>query len=67
MSAKCVYKHKISMIETVMEPIAVGLGAKPSKKKQKQKLTPQQKDSKLLMSIHRAGLAIKESRGKQDG
>ena len=71
-TARCIYKHKHEMIKSVMDPIAAGFGSKQakkdlaekrkrfSKKVDKVKLTPEQKDAKLLASIKLAGIKIRD-------
>lgn len=73
LSAKCIIKHKVSMIEMVMEPIAAGLGSKKAKKslakkraaakkaegkKSNNKLSPEQKDRLLLNKLSMMGFKV---------
>lgn len=72
-SARCIMRHKISMYEMVMEPIAAGLGSKSAKKslakkkaeanRQKNKdaqkhLTPEQKDQLLMGKLGMMGFGV---------
>ncbi len=73
--ARCIMRHKVSMFEMVMEPIAAGLGSKKArkniKKKQaeanrlknqemKSKLNPDQKDALLLGKLNMLGFGVTE-------
>ncbi len=33
LSSRCIYRHKVSMLEMVFEPISIALGGKKSKRK----------------------------------
>jgi len=67
--AKCVYAHKMQMIETVFEPIAMGLGGKKAKNKRtgtgtqqslrRSGMTPAQRDQALLNKLGALGFNTK--------
>lgn len=68
--AKCVYAHKIQMIETVFEPIATGLGGKKAKNRsgkstgtqqalRRSGMTPAQRDQALLNKLGALGFNTK--------
>jgi len=73
-TAMCIQKHKVSMIEMVMTPIAEGLGGKSSKKSKKMtkkmqdqvnNMTPEQKverdlhrQHRLHQQLHLAGIRV---------
>lgn len=72
LSARCVIKHKVSMIEMVMEPIAASFGSKKAKKSLAKKkreaekakntnknLSPEQKDALLLSKLNMMGFNVK--------
>jgi len=71
LSAKCIMRHKVSMIEMVMEPIAAGLGSKKAKrslekkkakamksKNPNKKLSPERKDALLLNKLKMMGFNV---------
>lgn len=66
LSARCVMRHKMSMINTVFEPIAAAFGDKKAKskiskkteKQQKAKMSPEQKDAMLLMKAKQMGISV---------
>ena len=66
--ARCVYAHKMQMIETVFEPIATGLGAKKGKSRKgvgtqqalkRSGMTPEQRDQALLNKLGALGFNTK--------
>lgn len=67
LSSRCIYRHKISMLEMIFEPISVALGGKKSKRKRKssnnsirknKNLSAEQKDAVLLGKIRSLGIPI---------
>ncbi len=65
LSSRCIYRHKVSMLEMVFEPISIALGGKKSKRKinknnksKNKNLNPEQKDAVLLGKIRSLGLPL---------
>ena len=59
--ARSIMRHKVSMIEMVMEPIAEGFGAKPSKsskKRRRKNSTPKTKEQKEKELLAKLGVAL---------
>ena len=64
LSARCIYRHQMNMINSVMEPIAASFGSKEAQKsvakksKQQKNLTPEQKDSLRLQKLKQLGFEV---------